>query len=871
MVALSSLGGAGWQFFDNNGRPLSGGKLYTYQAGTTTPATTYTSSTGGTPNTNPIILDPAGRIPEEVWLTSAANYKFVLKNVFGVEIWTKDNLPGIINASQLDVFGAFINTLSLLSTTTIPSNVSAVTTAGYSAVGTGAGLYVADSLANASLAASHPRFCKADAAGRYFRLYLANGTANVDQGGAAGDGTTDDHAPITATYAYVKAVGGDTVEFSGAKSYRVATEIACGNNIIWNFNGATIKCSTSVAVFGNDYGTSTAVAYVLDDIVGPSNQIKVDTPDALAVGDVVIVQVGYNPWDNAEPYWGSTCEVLAVDTGTGIVTLDATISRSVYLNQAWTYTTDAGVAISVPAVAASNRCRSVRKLVNGYNVTVNNFRFYGDTAAGVSVEAAMYFQGGRRITINNAVGNPDGVGDSGAGLVNLQFCRDVVINDPRLYYNKNGRNQASMGRMLSFSNCINVQVSNPVGRGLEGYFAFTESFCENVVLQNPIVDICANARANVVAFFAGQSSEMLVQDPTVYTYSGTKTWLYSDSGGTENTFVTQGVVKFRGSLPKSIVVNGDMLIDYDNPAAYTFTADIAATTLTTSPVVTGISVGSPLFAVGIAPGTTITADLGGGQYTVSVSQTLAAVSMTAREFCVVDFRDNKSIAMEVPLYTSMYEYYNLEGPVWGSMLYASAGVVAANVVGMYLGWDTNNGFNKASQLVAGSAVRVVNGQNFGIDYGGFKQLSGKGRLLVNHNATPPAKNSFVGLSANVAKVVVSSFLNAPPIMANPSAVAYSDAYMDEVLVGSKTMRGVTGSLTPGALGSGAQATLGTATVTGSAVGDYVTAVSPPAVTSGIQIWGEVTSANTVTVYAYNGTGGSLTPPAGVYAVIVRKI
>ena len=68
MVALSSLGGAGWQFFDNSGNILSGGKLFTYAAGTTTPATTYTSNSGLTPNSNPIILDAAGRVTNQIWL-----------------------------------------------------------------------------------------------------------------------------------------------------------------------------------------------------------------------------------------------------------------------------------------------------------------------------------------------------------------------------------------------------------------------------------------------------------------------------------------------------------------------------------------------------------------------------------------------------------------------------------------------------------------------------------------------------------------------------------------------------------------------------------------------------------------------------------
>lgn len=96
MVALSSLGGAGWQFFDANGVPLSGGKLYTYAAGTTNLATTYTSSAGTTPHANPIILDSAGRVSEQIWLTSATAYKFVLASSTDVVLWTKDHIPGIM-------------------------------------------------------------------------------------------------------------------------------------------------------------------------------------------------------------------------------------------------------------------------------------------------------------------------------------------------------------------------------------------------------------------------------------------------------------------------------------------------------------------------------------------------------------------------------------------------------------------------------------------------------------------------------------------------------------------------------------------------------------------------------------------------------
>lgn len=97
-VSLSIFGGVGAQFFDNNGVPLSGGKIYTYEAGTTTPLATYTSSTGITAHTNPIVLDSGGRVPSgEIW-NQLQLYKFVLKTSAEVTIATYDNVGISFNA-----------------------------------------------------------------------------------------------------------------------------------------------------------------------------------------------------------------------------------------------------------------------------------------------------------------------------------------------------------------------------------------------------------------------------------------------------------------------------------------------------------------------------------------------------------------------------------------------------------------------------------------------------------------------------------------------------------------------------------------------------------------------------------------------------
>lgn len=95
-VNLSPVGGVAAQFFDNSGYPLTGGKLYTYLAGTTTPAVTYTNSAGTVAHSNPIVLDAAGRVPGgEIWLTDGIIYKFVLKTSTDTAIATYDNITGI--------------------------------------------------------------------------------------------------------------------------------------------------------------------------------------------------------------------------------------------------------------------------------------------------------------------------------------------------------------------------------------------------------------------------------------------------------------------------------------------------------------------------------------------------------------------------------------------------------------------------------------------------------------------------------------------------------------------------------------------------------------------------------------------------------
>lgn len=163
-VNLSALAGAGQQFFDNNGNPLSGGKLYSYEAGTTTPQATYTSVSGATAHTNPIILDSAGRVATgEIWVTAGQNYKFVLTTSAEVTIATWDNITGI--------------------------NGTGIAT-------------------NADLVEYDPPFISAVTSGYTVQDKLAQ-TVSVKDFGAVGDGVTDDYNAIMAAHDSLPSTGGE--------------------------------------------------------------------------------------------------------------------------------------------------------------------------------------------------------------------------------------------------------------------------------------------------------------------------------------------------------------------------------------------------------------------------------------------------------------------------------------------------------------------------------------------------------------------------------------------------------------------------------------------------------------------------------------
>ena len=219
------------QFFDANGNPLAGGKVYTYAAGTTTPIVTYTDSTGATNNTNPIILDSRGEA--NIWLTPGTNYKFKLTDASEVQVWVVDNILGPPGAAAGTVTSVAIAAPALFTVSGSPVTSSGTLTLAYSGTAlpvANGGTGLTTTPANGELLIGNGTgYTKATlTAGSNVTITNASGGITIAAAGGGGGGVTS----VTAT-SPIASSGGATPNITFSVSPGTTGNVLTSNGSAW--------------------------------------------------------------------------------------------------------------------------------------------------------------------------------------------------------------------------------------------------------------------------------------------------------------------------------------------------------------------------------------------------------------------------------------------------------------------------------------------------------------------------------------------------------------------------------------------------------------------------------------------------------------
>lgn len=241
-------------FLDDQGVPLSNGKIYTYSAGTLTPKATYTDYSQGTELSNPVVLDPAGRA--EIWISGS--YKFVLTDENDVPVRTVDNVtafqtPDVSSSTFFQSFsGTGAQTAFTLSQTLGTDEKSILV---YVDAGAGKGYEIQNPSSAFTISGTTLTFAVAPASGSnniyVFAPFLFNGAAAASAAAAAASATaaaaSETAAATSASAAATSATAaaGSATAAAGSATAAAASATAAATSETNASNSATAAAASA--------------------------------------------------------------------------------------------------------------------------------------------------------------------------------------------------------------------------------------------------------------------------------------------------------------------------------------------------------------------------------------------------------------------------------------------------------------------------------------------------------------------------------------------------------------------------------------------------------------------------------------------------
>jgi hypothetical protein len=361
-------------FITGTNRPLAGGLMYTYKAGTTDNATTY-SDDAGTPNTNPIVLDSDGQC--DLFLDDAVSYRIILKNSAGVTQFDKDRIASL-GSTQVQSFNS-IAALRLRSGTTI---ANAAKTLGYYSAGDGGGnSFYWDSTSTATdNSATIIKPTAVSGAGRW--LAIDTSSVSVLQFGADSTGNTE----ATAIFTAALAASNEIILPSGI--YKIKSVSVAANKKITTIGAVTIQQLSGVVTDARTFVIAGSNVSIGDmTIVG---NISTDTGEqrhgffmqpSTSIKNITIGNITGKNIRGDIIYIGGTPTNKITNVNIGNITIDNVYRNGVAVTGGENITIDSLTCISgcgyglidvEPNIATSQTCDNIRiKYAKGRTILIN--------------------------------------------------------------------------------------------------------------------------------------------------------------------------------------------------------------------------------------------------------------------------------------------------------------------------------------------------------------------------------------------------------------------------------------------------------------------------------------------------------------------